>query len=303
MSYSCVTIPIMRRLRSLLFALPLVIAVGCQTTAVQIGGKNRPKRYNAVVSLSPSTTEIVASMAYTAHLVGRTAADNFPMSVAKVTVVASVKPDYEMIATLKPDLVLYDADLYGPSDIEKIKALGAETWVMDAKTVDSYLDEVRRLASMLAAETNAASYVDKVYGARSTALAEAKDPQPKVAIIRPGQGTEHMIAGANSFYADVLKSVGATVVGPEAEKFVNVNPEWFISQNPDAIVIGVNKADPPSANEAVAALLKDARFKNVNAIAKKQIIAIDQDVLLRRGWRVDKLIEGLHQALATTGGK
>jgi iron complex transport system substrate-binding protein len=293
----------MRRLRSLLLVLPLAIAVGCQSTAVQIVGKNRPKRYNAIVSLSPSTTEIVASMAYSAKLVGRTAADNYPMSVAKVTVVASVKPDYEMIATLKPDMVLYDADLYGPSDIEKIKALGADTWVMDAKTVDSYLDQVRRLGSMLAAETNTASYVDKVYGARSTAQAEAKEPKPKVAIILPGQGTEHMIAGANSFYADVLKSVGATVVGPEAEKFVNVNPEWFISQNPDAIVIGVNKADPPSANEAVMSLLKDPRFKNVNAISKKQIIAIDQDVLLRRGWRVDKLIDGLRQGLASTGGK
>ena len=293
----------MRRLRSLFLALPLALLVGCQSTAVQIGGKTRPKRYSAVVSLSPSTTEIVADMAYTAHLVGRTSADNYPLSAQKVAVVASTKPDYEMIATLRPDLVVYDGDLYGPADVEKIKALGADTWVMDAKTVDAYIDQLRHLASMLSTETNGATYVDKVFAARNAAQAEAKTPQPKVAIMLPGQGTEHMIAGAKSFYADAVKAAGGNAIGPDADKFVNVNPEWLISENPDAIVIGVNKADQTSANEAVNSLLKDGRFKNITAISKKQIIAIDQDVLLRRGWRVDKLIDGLHQALSNVGGK
>jgi iron complex transport system substrate-binding protein len=253
------------------------------------------------VSLSPSTTELVADISYGSKLVGRTQADNFPASVAKVTVVASVKPDYEMIATLKPDLVVYDSDLYNESDIAKIKTLGADTWVMSARTIDDYADQVRKLSALLGAEMNGSTYVDKVLAARDSALGEVKKNPAKVAIILPGQGSEHMIAGIKSFYADAVKGAGATPIGPDAEKFVTISPEWLISENPDAIVIGVNKADPPGAAEAVNAILKDGRFRNVKAIAKKQIIPMDQDVLLRRGWRVDKLIDALHQATYPLG--
>jgi ABC-type Fe3+-hydroxamate transport system substrate-binding protein len=276
----------------------LLAAIGCESTAVTVGGKPRPKRYQGVVSLSPSTTEIVASLGSVAILKGRTQADDFPRTISEVPVVASVKPDYEKIASANPGLIVYDAVLYNAQDVEKIKGLGADVFDFKANTVEEFNREVLRLGSLLAAETTASTYVDRIVGARNTALASAPATKPKVAVILPSPDGNHYINGTDSFLTDVVRSAGGDPIGPKADRFVALSPEFLISQNPDAIVIGVEASDKAGAAKLVDAVLADARLKSVKAIANRKIIAIDSDVLTRRGYRVDKLIENLGKSFA-----
>ncbi|RYG87739.1 cobalamin-binding protein, partial [bacterium] len=92
--------------RALLVLLPLASLVlgglatgGCQQ-AQAIGGKARPTIYRRIVSLSPSTSEVLVSNGI--PLSGRTAACDYPANVKSVPVVAGVKPDYEALAKVKP---------------------------------------------------------------------------------------------------------------------------------------------------------------------------------------------------------
>lgn len=281
----------------LLFGL-LVAAVGCESNAPVVGGKARQTRVTSVVSLSPSTTELIQSLSPTGILKGRTQADNFPANIP-APIVASVKPDYEKIKSLSPNLIVYDASLYNDQDVQKLKALGFPLFPIDANNIDGFDDEVLKLAEQIGAETNASDYVDRIVASRSTAQADPINPKPKVAVMLVGQGTEDSIDGTDSFQADVVRAAGGDVVGPKVDHFVPLSPELLVSQNPDAIVIGVDKTNPDAAAKAVSALLADPRLKSVKAIAGKRILPIDADVLVRRGYRVDKLIDGLHKALAS----
>src|SRR5437764_1359671 len=76
-------------------------------------------------------------------------------------------------------------------------------------------------------------YVDNIYKNLHEAKTAAGTPSQKVALIMPGGGSEHMIAGTDSFQADCLKQVGATPVGPKGKIFVNVNVEDLLKQDPD----------------------------------------------------------------------
>ncbi|CAN5469254.1 N/A [soil metagenome] len=267
-----------------------VLLAGCTTTATPVGGQPRPKRITSVVSLSPSTTELVTTINYTGILKGRTASDNYPKSVETVPVVASVKPDYEQIKTISPGLIVYDASLYNAGDIQKIKELGFDTFAIDANTIDDYTTELYKLGSLLAGETSVSDYIDRVLSSRSSAMGDAPSPKPKVAVILPGSGGEHYIAGTKSFVADVVRASGGEPVGPDADKFVPLSPESIVGQAPDTIVIGA-KADNAAAQ--VGLILNDARLRSLPAIVNKRIIPIDEDVLARRGSRVDKLIDNL----------
>lgn len=287
------------RMRRVVALLPLAVwLVGCQATAITEGGVKRDKVYSSIVSLSPSSTEILASHASRQAIKGRTAADNYPMNLKDIPVVASVKPDYEKIQTIKPDLVVYDASLYGQGDVDKIKALGAETFAFQANDIDGFVDELYRLGAMTASETNVSAYIDKILSARTTAQADPITPTPKVAVVLAGGGGgEHMVAGTKSFIADVVKASGGEPVGPASEKFEMANAETLVSANPDFIVVGVS-SDKAQATSELKAIVSDPRLKAMKAIAKNDVLPINQDVLVRRGNRVDRLIEAMHKLLA-----
>jgi iron complex transport system substrate-binding protein len=295
---------VMRRWLNIFIAVGIGAAlVGCEATAVTVGGEPNPKPITNMVSLAPSTTEIVASLSFSGALRGRTESDDYPPSVASVPVVASVKPDYEKIAVVKPELIVYDADLYSPSDIEKIKAAAPMTIGFESRNLDDFAKELYKLGSTIGAESAASSYVDKIRAARGVALADSSGNKPKGALIMVGSGTEHMIAGTDSFYADMLRSSGAEVVGPKADKFVPLSPEMLVQGNPDVIVVGFHfdQKDKDGNNTralaAANAILRDPRFKTVTAVQKRQIIPIDENTMVRRGFRVDRFIDDVRKRI------
>ncbi len=149
---------LMRRALPLSLILLAFAMAGCRKDeAVTISAPRPEKVYTSVVSLSPSTTEVVARFASGEMLKGRTAACDYPPPVKQVPVVASVKPEYEKIAKIKPDLVLYDALLYSESDVAKIKGTG-DTFAFTANTLDGFLDELAELGGLLLQETSVPSF-------------------------------------------------------------------------------------------------------------------------------------------------
>jgi iron complex transport system substrate-binding protein len=281
----------MPRAYSLLVALPLLLLslAGCNPPPTQgIGGVQPKAPVTAVVSLSPSTTEFMTNLAVKRDMLrGRTAADVFPPDIAKVPVVASVKPDYEKIAQIKPDLVLLDPTLYSEADVAKLEQLGLRLEKVNPKNLTEYVDTVRRLGKLLGAETNFNEYADKVENEIQAAIAVPLNPKPRVAIVMPGEGGEHMIAGTDSFLANVVREIGGDPVGPAGELFVTMNPESFIQLNPDVIITS-GSPDP---------IAQDPRLKPVKAVSSGRTYGIKSDVLLRRGARVDTLVKSLRESI------
>lgn len=272
----------------LVLAILLAVAFGCGPRERMIGGKVRPKTYKTAVSLSPGCTEILRTKALLVNLLGRTASCNYPTVDPNARIVMKgTKPNYEMIAKLKPDIVLYDPDLFSDGDIAKLEELGLETFALGGATVEEFIDRLYRLGSKLGVEQVINDYVEEIRGAMSLAKADPFAKPPKVAVLLPAQGGEHLIAGTRSFQADVVRVAGGEPVGPEAPHFVTVNVESLVTQNPDVIV---------AAGDAKL-LEADPRLAAVSAVKAGRVIRINPDVLLRRGARVQDLIRGVHDAL------
>lgn len=277
-------------LRSVSLLLLVALGLGaCQPKQI-VGGKPGP-RITSVVSLSPSTTEVLVAAAAFTNLVGRTAACNYPEFVKNAQVVANVKPDYEKIARLKPDLVLYDRSLYSEDDVRKIEELGVRTMEMNVRSVDGFVDFLYRLGATIGRETSVSEYADRILDACEQARAEEYARRPRVAIVLGGEGG-YLIAGTDTFQADVLRRVGVEAVGPEGPSFSPLNVEAFIRLDPDVVVSG----------GSAARILADPRFRTVRAVREGRVIDVPEDVLLRAGARVDSLISNLHRYMAQEFG-
>ncbi len=274
-----------------------VVLSGCASKAQQVGGVPRSGAAPRVVSLSPSTTEIVASQLDVRLLVGRTQSDDYPPAVVSVPVVASVKPDFEKIKGVNPSFVVYDADLYGPDDIKRIQGMGAESFAFKAHTLDGFEKELYALSGKLGNETNVSGYVDRIEQEVSGAKGDHPANPPKVAVVLGDGG---YLAGTESFLADVVKTCGGVPVGPASDKFAAMPPEALVAAAPDLIILATTKAD---AERDVAAIRANPRFASSPAVKSGRITPVVQDVLLRRGARVNNLVKDVHKAVALTASK
>jgi iron complex transport system substrate-binding protein len=280
------------------FLIAIASLAGCNSTRT-FKAVMPSKRITSIVSLSPSTTEILGTTNVSMLLKGRTASDDYPASVKSTPIVASLKPDYEAIKLMNPTLILYDAQLYSPEDIAKIKAMNVDTFVVDAENIADFEKELFQLGDMVMAQTSMSDYVDRIEVARNSARGSKPAKPLKVAVLMPGRGGPALISGTKSFLNDVITQAGGTMVGPAVENFVPVNAETLVSQNPDLIVI---PSETATAAADAASILQNPQFKTISAVQNKRIAALDSEVVLRRGARVDKLLLNMSRAF-TIGAK
>lgn len=246
------------------------------------------KTYKSIISLSPGITEIAYLQCGADRLKGRTKSCNWPTGIERVPVVMSgTKPDLEAIAKVSPDLILYDPIMYSEADIQKLKDLKVELFAVKSGTIDEFKRSLSELGAKLHVETNVWEYIDKIDAAIAAAKGDASPNPAKVAVLMPGEGTEHYIAGTKSYQADLIRCSGAEPIGPDTDRMVPMNAETLVSLNPDIIVVA-GKVD---------SVLSDPRLKTTNAIRNKKVIGVKQDLILRAGSRIDTLIQNLSKEL------
>lgn len=271
---------------SIVFISLFAFLAGCRDEGMGIGGVPNPERIASAVSLSPGSTEILGSRLYGVNLIGRTAQCNFPNPNSKAEIIMKgVKPNYERIAELKPGIVVYDDMLFSKEDLKPIEDANIPTYAITGNTVEEFIQCLHQLGKRMNGETSLSEYADLIYGAMAVASGAPPSPKPKVVVMMPGGGAEHMIAGTKSFVADVVRKAQGDVIGPDADRFVPVSAEALVDWNPDVIV---SAGDP-------ASLLKDPRLQTLAAVKNNRVLPGDPDYLLRRGSRVDKLITGLYK--------
>lgn len=247
------------------------------------------KFYKSIVSLSPSTSEITYLQLGADKLKGRTSSCNWPLGIERVPLVMTgTKPDLEAIAKIAPDMIIYDPLTLSESDVAKLKDLKIELYPVKAGNVKEFKASLSELGGKLHVETSVWEYIDKIDAAISNAQSSATGTKAKIAVLMPGEGTEHYIAGLKSLQADYVRCSGGDPVGPDETKFVPLNAESLISMNPDVIFVA-GKVD---------SILADPRLKSIKAIQSKKVIGVKQDLILRAGSRVDTLIENLAKKVA-----
>lgn len=274
----------MRLQLTALVAAAMLALVGCGPK--EAARPPRPFTAKSVVSLSPSTTEIYCAQTGCTGLVGRTSSCDYPTFVTNIgkVVVDGTVPNYQVIAQLKPDLVLYDADLYGPAEVEKIKAAGYKTLPFTAKTMDQYIEYVAQLSLYTGKETDASGVVDRYMLEINNAngLAKTAKHPPSVAIVLPGPNL--MAAGTKSLQADIMRRAGITVVGPDSDKYAQWNAEELVKADPPALLV------PQGGTEILKA---DPRFANLRAVKNNQIVEVKPRSIERVGQDIDIFIKAV----------
>jgi ABC-type Fe3+-hydroxamate transport system substrate-binding protein len=219
-------------------------------TPILIGAA--PKR---IVSLNPTTTEILFAIGANDRLVGRSQWDVFPAAARDVPSVGmAIRPNVEAVLAVHPDLVVLYASADNRAAFDRFRQAGITTVAFKIDSIAQFARDTRLLGVLTGDSARAATTVDTVMATLARVRAATKNlPHPTVflhawdkPIIALGGGSFMSelaeIAGARNIYADIP--------GPSA----TVALEDVVKRNPDYVLLSPDAAPKVRASDTWRAI-------------------------------------------------
>jgi iron complex transport system substrate-binding protein len=226
-----------------------------------------------IVSLNPTTTEVLFAIGAGSRVVGRSMYDAFPESALAVpSLGAALRPNVEAIIGVRPDLVVLYASQDNRAAADRLRQAGIPTAALRIDSIAQFERDTRMLGRMTRDSARAAAVVDSVHATLDRVRAATRSlPRPTVffhtwdrPLITIGGGSflnELVdIAGGRNVYADLPGPSGIVTI----EDVVRRNPTFVL-------------ASPITA----ASIRSDPRWQAVPAVRAGHVLVFDTTIVGR----------------------
>ncbi len=257
----------------------------------------------AIVSLSPTATEILFAIGAGDQVLAVDDQSNYPAeAAAKASELSGYEPNVEAIAAYEPDLVVHD----GTTDLAtSLDTLGIPNWVGPAATsFDDIYVQIEQLGAATGHVAEAAELVANMQADIAAAVASVPTLETPLAFYHELDPTFYSVT-SNTFIGQVYGLFGLRNVADTAEgtsDYPQLSAEFLISQSPDLIFL----ADTKCCGETVETVAARPGWDAISAVADGGVVALDDDVASRWGPRVVELVQTIADsvnavAAVTTG--
>lgn len=216
--------------------LAALFLAGCDDKPAPSATPSKPR----VVSLSPSTTEMMFAIGRGAWLVGRSEHCDHPSEATGLPSVGGfANPNVEAIIALRPSAIVGSRSPAGPALEQKLRAHGIETLFPETDSVAQIGDAIAQLGARFDARGEA-ERVNAAIGARVEAIARwaAARGEPTAAMVFDVSPLS--VAGPGSFVDELIAKAGGRNVIVEGGKWPTIDVERMLVLDPEVIIDGMN---------------------------------------------------------------
>ena len=251
------------------------------------------KKPERIVSMAPSTTEIVAALGGEDRLVGRTKYCNYPESVNVLPEIGGTKdPNVEKIIELQPDLVVGSTHV-AQEVIEKLREVGIPTvFVNEQENFEGTYSAIEKVGQLIGEEDNAKKIVDgmkkKVEETAKKVQEVSSDDKLKVYYCI-GYGDYDSTAGGDTFIGEIINLSGGVNIAQDVQGW-SYSKEKIVENEPDIIIV-------PSHSNMIEGLKTADFYKDLKAIKEDMVFEIDGDMISRQGPRIADAFEEMAKAI------
>ena len=250
----------------------------------------------AIISLSPTHTEMLFAIGAADQIIAVDDQSNFPAeALDKPHELSGFEPNVEAIAALEPDLVVIaddSVDLTG-----QLGSLGIPVWVGPAPTTfDDVYAQIEQLGAATGHVGDAAELVGQMQGDIEAAIAAAPVMAEPASFYHELDPTLYSVT-SNTFIGQVYSLFGLTNIADGVEEgndYPQLNAEFIVTANPDLIFL----ADSKCCGETPETVAARDGWGEIDAVRNGTVIAVDDDIASRWGPRLVDFIETVSAALA-----
>lgn len=203
--------------------------------------------------MAPSITETLYALGLEDRLVGVTRFCRFPPGVeSKARIGGYHDPNYEVILTLAPDLVILFPEHERPR--QYLSARGIEVLVVNQQTVSGILSSITAIAEACGEPGRATPLLTdlRLRMAKVVAVCSDADPTRTLIVIGRDPAADHIdqvyISGSEGWYGELLEMAGGVNAYEGQLKFPVVSAEGILEMAPEVIIEMLGE-DFPSAGK------------------------------------------------------
>ena len=248
------------------YPLTIVDSVGRKVTI-----KKEPRR---IVSLAPSITETLYFIGALDKVVGVTKFDDFPPEVQKGRAVIGdfSNPNLEVIASLKPDLIIGTS--MHLKYLDKLQQI-APVIIVDPKNMSEIYEWIIKLGKVVNREKEAEGVVNYMKAIVESVQAKvANSSRPKVFYL-VGYWNGYWTAGRGTFMDSLISIAGGENIFHDIEGWKTVSAEDIVARNPDIVIISYHAGIKPGD-------LCNTPLAKTNAFKNGRVYVISDDNLVSR---------------------
>lgn len=243
-----------------------------------------PQPARRVISLAPHVTEMLFAAGGGDRIVGTVSYSDFPPAARDIPRVGDNKAlDLERIAALKPDLIVIWRHGNAQKQTERLRALGLPLFYSEPRKLEAIPEDIEKLGRLLGTEATARdaanAFREQVTGLRKTYAARAP-----VSVFYQVWQQPLMTLNGQHLVSDMLALCGGrNIFAGETPLVPTVSAESVIAANPEVMLtasMGATQSDKPLPDFEMW-----ARWKQVTAVARGNLYAIDGDLVNRAGPR------------------
>lgn len=238
-----------------------------------------------IISLAPSTTEILFALGVGDRVIGATVYCNYPEDALKIERMGDFdKPNLELIVAKEPDLVLA-ASLH-KEPVEAMEAMGIPVLALDPKDFDGVYQNIRVLARAVDREEAGEELIEEMQTrleavtAAVADVAEADRPRVYYEVWYPEPNT----VGGGTFIDQIISLAGGRNIAHALSGYPVISEEELIDSNPQLILHGRLDADADIFAQREG-------WEKLAAVRNGRIHYVDQDIVNRTGPRLVEAVE------------
>ena len=232
----------------------------------------KAEKTNRIISLIPSSTEIIFAIGYGEEVIAVSNYCNYPAKeIDGLPKIGDQNLNIEKIISLKPTILVDTNGIH-----KKYEAIFNKLHLnyvnLSIKQLEDIPLEAARLAEMLGNKNKADSFIEK-WNLEISRLSTNKDMSiPK--IYMEIWNNPIQAVGGNNIMDSIITTAGGKNALENIKDFPVVNSEILMVANPDIIILAY-----PDAN--IESVKKRPGWKSIKAVKNNQIFAINQDTIVR----------------------
>ncbi|MFP4497396.1 MAG: ABC transporter substrate-binding protein [Vulcanimicrobiota bacterium] len=231
-----------------------------------------------IISLAPSTTEIIYGLNGGGRLLAITDESNYPENAKSKISVGGLFLNYEKIVTLEPDLVILE-DTLRPGEIKKLKKLKLPVLVVRSDNYKNFLKSIEIISCALGQKEHGKREIQELQ-ARLGMIAQCLkgvDYSRRPTIFIEIWNQPLMTAGSDTFINHVVTNAGGKNLFSDMRGYPQINPESLLVGNPDIIILTTSTVDD---------FQKKPVWKNLKAVRNNRVYYVNPDILVRPTMRL-----------------
>lgn len=250
---------------------------------IEISFDSFPKR---IISLAPNITESIFAIGADTMLTGVTDLCDYPPEAKMKKKTGSYfNPDYEVMTSLNPDLILMNVENISNPTYQALKNMGMKIFVSNARNIKGIEKMIMDFGKITGKETTAGSLIKSMRNEME--LLRKKDGAFRDTVLILISVNPLMTTNGRTFINDILDLNHITnIYRDESLDYPNISYEDVISKNPDIIIFPTDTSDVHKNRKFTDEIKR--QLENTNAVKNDRIILIDENIMFRPGPRVVK---------------